>query len=57
MITSQGQSICNVGDIAHHHVISVETPRKAFAYDTDGKQGVDFAPEGVRHARGPARFR
>jgi glyoxylase-like metal-dependent hydrolase (beta-lactamase superfamily II) len=40
MITSQGQSICNTGDIAHHHIISVETPRKAFAYDTDGQQGV-----------------
>ena len=35
-----GASICNIGDIAHHHVISVETPRKAFAYDTDGQQGV-----------------
>ena len=40
MITSQGRSICNIGDIAHHHIISVETPRKAFAYDTDGQQGV-----------------
>lgn len=40
MITSQGQSICNTGDIAHHHVISLETPRKEFSYDTDGKQGV-----------------
>jgi glyoxylase-like metal-dependent hydrolase (beta-lactamase superfamily II) len=40
MITSQNRSICNIGDIAHHHVISVETPRKAFAYDTDGQQGV-----------------
>ena len=40
MITSQGQSICNIGDLAHHHVISIETPRKAFAYDTDGQQGV-----------------
>jgi glyoxylase-like metal-dependent hydrolase (beta-lactamase superfamily II) len=40
MITSQGQSICNTGDIAHHHIISVETPRKEFVYDTDGKLGV-----------------
>ena len=40
MITSQGQSICNIADIAHHHVISLETPRKAFSYDTDGQQGV-----------------
>jgi glyoxylase-like metal-dependent hydrolase (beta-lactamase superfamily II) len=40
MITSQGQSICNTGDIAHHHIISLETPRKVFAYDTDGAQAV-----------------
>jgi len=41
MITSHGVSICNVGDIAHHHIISVETPRKAFSYDTDGRQAVE----------------
>ncbi|MPZ41101.1 MAG: MBL fold metallo-hydrolase [Rhizobiales bacterium] len=40
MITSQGQSICNIGDVAHHHIISLETPRKEFSYDTDGKLGV-----------------
>jgi glyoxylase-like metal-dependent hydrolase (beta-lactamase superfamily II) len=40
MVTSQGQSICNIGDLAHHHIISVETPRKEFSYDTDGKLGV-----------------
>ena len=40
MVTSQGQSLCNVGDLVHHHVISLATPRKEFAYDTDGKLGV-----------------
>jgi glyoxylase-like metal-dependent hydrolase (beta-lactamase superfamily II) len=40
MITSQGKTICNGGDIAHHHVVVVENPRLAFAYDTDGKQAV-----------------
>jgi glyoxylase-like metal-dependent hydrolase (beta-lactamase superfamily II) len=40
MITSQSQTLCNAGDIAHHPIISVETPRKAFAYDTDGKLAV-----------------
>jgi glyoxylase-like metal-dependent hydrolase (beta-lactamase superfamily II) len=40
MITSQGQSICNTADLAHHHIISLETPRKEFSYDTDGKLGV-----------------
>ena len=36
MITSQGQSICNIGDIAHHHIIAVETPRRTSPFDTDG---------------------
>jgi glyoxylase-like metal-dependent hydrolase (beta-lactamase superfamily II) len=40
MITSQGKTICNGGDIAHHHVVVVENPRLEFAYDTDGKQAV-----------------
>src|SRR5262245_32294967 len=40
MITSQGKTICNGGDIAHHHVVVVENPRLSFAYDTDGKQAV-----------------
>jgi glyoxylase-like metal-dependent hydrolase (beta-lactamase superfamily II) len=39
VITSEGKSLLNVGDIAHHHVISTERPRAAFAFDTDGKQG------------------
>jgi glyoxylase-like metal-dependent hydrolase (beta-lactamase superfamily II) len=38
LITSQGKTLCNAGDIAHHHVLAVETPRREFAYDTDGKQ-------------------
>ena len=40
VITSQGKSLCNAGDIAHHHTIVVENPRREFAYDTDGKQAV-----------------
>jgi glyoxylase-like metal-dependent hydrolase (beta-lactamase superfamily II) len=40
MITSQGKTICNVGDIAHHHVLVVERPRLEFSYDTDGRQAV-----------------
>jgi glyoxylase-like metal-dependent hydrolase (beta-lactamase superfamily II) len=39
MISSQGKSLCNVGDLAHHHVIPLEKPRLEFAFDTDGKQG------------------
>jgi glyoxylase-like metal-dependent hydrolase (beta-lactamase superfamily II) len=38
MITSQGKTMCNVGDIAHHHVLVVQRPRLEFFYDTDGKQ-------------------
>ena len=40
LITSQGRTICNAGDIAHHHVLVVENPRLAFVYDTDGQQAV-----------------
>jgi glyoxylase-like metal-dependent hydrolase (beta-lactamase superfamily II) len=40
LITSEGQSLLNLCDIAHHHVLSTELPRAAFAFDTDGKQGV-----------------
>jgi len=34
VITSQGKTLCNAGDIAHHHTIMVENPRREFAYDT-----------------------
>jgi glyoxylase-like metal-dependent hydrolase (beta-lactamase superfamily II) len=40
LITSEGKTLCNAGDIAHHFVISVESPRKQFVYDTDGALGV-----------------
>ena len=40
VITSQGKTLCNVGDIAHHHTIVVENPRREFVFDTDGKQAV-----------------
>jgi glyoxylase-like metal-dependent hydrolase (beta-lactamase superfamily II) len=40
MVTSQGKSLCNAGDLAHHHIIVMERPRLEFAFDTDGKQAV-----------------
>jgi glyoxylase-like metal-dependent hydrolase (beta-lactamase superfamily II) len=40
VITSQGKTLCNAGDIAHHYTMVVENPRREFAYDTDGKQAV-----------------
>ncbi len=39
MITSQGKSICNVADLAHHHVLVLENPKIEFGFDTDPKQG------------------
>lgn len=39
-IQSQGQKLLNIGDVAHHHIISMKTPRLPFAFDTDGAQGV-----------------
>ncbi len=41
LITSQGKTLCNAGDIAHHHTMVVENPRRAFVFDTDGKQAVE----------------
>ena len=40
VITSEGKTLLNSGDIAHHHLISTQLPRAAFSYDTDGAQGV-----------------
>ena len=40
VITSEGKTLLNSGDIAHHHLISTQMPRAAFTYDTDGAQGV-----------------
>ena len=41
MITSGGQTLCNIADIAHHHVISMERPKMPLSFDTDGKQAVE----------------
>lgn len=38
MITSEGKSMCFIGDLTHHQVLLVEKPRLEFAYDTDPKQ-------------------
>lgn len=40
VITSEGKTLLNSGDIAHHHLISTQMPRAAFTYDTDGAQGI-----------------
>lgn len=40
MITSGKQSLCLIGDVGHHQVLSIERPRLEFAYDMDPKQAV-----------------
>jgi glyoxylase-like metal-dependent hydrolase (beta-lactamase superfamily II) len=40
MISSQGKSLCNTGDVAHHHVIATERPRAQFMFDTNGAEAV-----------------
>jgi len=41
VITSDGTSLCNVGDVVHHHIFSLQKPRAEFAFDADGKQGAE----------------
>jgi glyoxylase-like metal-dependent hydrolase (beta-lactamase superfamily II) len=40
MISSQGKTLCNLGDVGHHHVIATEQPRRQFMFDTDGQAAV-----------------
>lgn len=37
-ITSQGRTLVNTGDLAHHQVLLLRQPLMEFAYDTDPKQ-------------------
>lgn len=41
VITSQGQSILNTADLAHHSVLVMENPKVKFSFDTDPAQGAD----------------
>ena len=38
LITSDGKTICNIGDVAHHMIL-FEHPRIEVNFDTDSKQG------------------
>ena len=40
IITSEGKTLVNAGDSAHHHVLVTENPRLKFVFDTDGDQAV-----------------
>jgi glyoxylase-like metal-dependent hydrolase (beta-lactamase superfamily II) len=39
-VQSNGQSFFYVGDVSHHSVLLIESPRMEFLYDTDAKQAV-----------------
>lgn len=41
MITSANQTLLNLGDVGHSHVISLERPKAEFSFDTDGKLAVE----------------
>jgi glyoxylase-like metal-dependent hydrolase (beta-lactamase superfamily II) len=41
LITSQNQTLLNLGDVGHSHIISLERPKAEFAFDTDGKLAVE----------------
>jgi glyoxylase-like metal-dependent hydrolase (beta-lactamase superfamily II) len=41
IISSQGKTFCIAGDIAHHHIISLEQPRAEMSFDSDSKQGAE----------------
>ena len=41
MITSNGKSLCFVGDLSHHPILLLEKPRMQFSYDTDPKQAAE----------------
>lgn len=38
LITSDGKSMLNIGDLAHHEVLLLQKPTYEFAFDTDPKQ-------------------
>ncbi|PKU26122.1 MBL fold metallo-hydrolase [Telmatospirillum siberiense] len=40
MISSEGKSLCNIGDLTHHQVLLMEKPLIEFRFDTDPKQSV-----------------
>ncbi|WP_137043504.1 MBL fold metallo-hydrolase [Pseudolabrys sp. FHR47] len=41
VVSSQGQSILNTADLAHHFVLVMENPKVKFGFDTDPAQGAD----------------
>lgn len=47
MITSEGKTLCNIGDLTHHPILLTERPRLQFAYDTDPKQAVESRVKGL----------
>lgn len=40
MIASQGRTLFNLADVAHHHIVSLERPAAEFMFDGDAKQAI-----------------
>jgi glyoxylase-like metal-dependent hydrolase (beta-lactamase superfamily II) len=40
VITSQGKTLFNAADVAHHYLLTTENPRIEFAFDTDPQQAI-----------------
>jgi hypothetical protein len=41
MINSRNESLCYIGDLAHHPILLLEKPFTEFVYDTDPKQSAE----------------
>jgi glyoxylase-like metal-dependent hydrolase (beta-lactamase superfamily II) len=41
VVTVGGQSLFLIGDVVHHHILSMERPKYAFGFDTDGNLGIE----------------
>jgi glyoxylase-like metal-dependent hydrolase (beta-lactamase superfamily II) len=40
VISSQGKTLINAADVAHHYLLTLENPRAEFAFDTDPQQAI-----------------
>lgn len=41
VLTTGGQSLFLIGDVVHHHIVSMERPKYAFGFDTDPNLGIE----------------
>jgi glyoxylase-like metal-dependent hydrolase (beta-lactamase superfamily II) len=40
VVTSGNQALCFSGDVTHHHILSLQMPKLAFAFDSDPELGI-----------------